>query len=171
MGIVMKNENIVEKFLKHRDFRVEYQRKLIDKYKKPLVSIRVNYPGGNKDNLITRKINQIISDELIKLLDDKIIFGNIYISLEGPISILVVNEHPIKLKKLCINIEEHHKIGRLVDVDVYDENYCGISRTNLGRGKRKCFICNDLSFICSRSKKHSEKEIKKFIENTLNNFI
>ena len=167
----MKNENIVEKFLKHRDLRVEYQRKLIDKYKKSVVSIRVNYPGSNKDNLVTRKVNQIISNELIKLLDNKIIFGNIYTSLEGPISILVVNEHPFKLKKLCIDIEENHKIGRLVDADVYDENYCGISRINFGKCKRKCFICNDLAFICSRSGKHSEEEIISFIENTLNSYI
>ena len=53
------NDNIVDEFLKHRDFRIEYQRKLIEKYKKPIICLRVNYPGINKDNSITRKINEI----------------------------------------------------------------------------------------------------------------
>lgn len=167
----MKNENIVNNFLKHRDLRVGYQKNLVDKYKKPVVCIRVNYPGAKKDNSITRKINQIISKELTKLLDDKIIFRNTYTSLEGPISLLVVNEIPVKIKQLCINIEENHQIGRLVDIDVYDENYCGISRTTLGKCKRKCYICDNLAFVCSRARKHSDEEIIRFIENTLENFI
>lgn len=167
----MDEKSIVEKFLKDRDLRVEYQRDLVHQYNKPLVCIRVNYPGVNKDNVITKKINEIISDELINILADEIIFKNKFVSLEGPISIFVVNDTSVKLKELCVNIEENHQIGRLVDIDVYDENYCGISRTHLGKDKRKCFICDDLAFICSRSRKHSEKEITNYIENTFNNYI
>lgn len=167
----MEKKSMVEELLKDRDLRVEYQRDLVYKYKMPLVCIRVNYPGINKDNEITKKINEIIHNELINILADGIIFANKYTSLEGPISIFVINDTSIKLKELCVNIEENHPIGRLVDIDVYDENYWGVSRTDLGKSKRKCFICDDLAFICSRARKHSEKEIINYIENTLNNYL
>lgn len=164
------NDNIVDKFLKHRDYRVEYQKKLIEKYNKPIICLRVNYPGANKDNSITKKINEIFLDVLVGLLKDKIIVRYSYTSLEGPISIFVVNDDSSELKNLSVNIEENHYLGRLVDIDVYDENYCVLSRTHLGTSKRKCFICNDLAFVCSRSNRHSLDKIVSFIEERVNNY-
>lgn len=165
-----QNDNIVEEFLKHRDLRVEYQKKLIEKYKKPIICLRVNYPGINKNNSTTKKINEIILNILVELLTDKIVLNNSYTSLEGPVSILVINDDPYELKKTCMNIEEKHCLGRLVDIDVYDENYFGLSRTDLGAGKRKCYLCNDLAFACARTNKHSLSEIISFIENSVNNY-
>lgn len=166
----MINDYIVDSFLKDRDSRVEYQKNLIDSYKKPVICIRVNYPGINKTNSVTRKINEVIYKNLTNVFNDEIIFENSYNSLEGPISIIVVDKNPFELKRISINIEENHCLGRLVDIDVYDVNYCGISRIDLNIGKRKCYICDDLAFICSRSRKHSEYEVISFIENCVNKF-
>lgn len=164
-------DKTVDDFLKHRDYRVEYQRSLVDIYIKTLVCVRVNYPSLNKENSTTIKINEIIRNEIINFLDDNIIFENTFISLEGPISLLVVDENPFRVKEICVDIEENHPVGRLVDIDVYDKNYKGISRIDLGMEKRKCFLCDNLAFVCSRAGKHSWKEIFNFIENTLNNYL
>lgn len=166
----MINDNIVDTFLRDRDLRVEYQKMLVNTYNKTVVCARVNYPGINKTNFVTIKINEIIYKALVDLIGNKILFENSYISLEGPISILVVDKPPFEFKKRCVNIEENHSLGRLVDIDIYGENYCGISREDLGISKRKCYICDDLAFICSRSKKHSEYEVISYIENCVNNF-
>jgi len=163
-------DDLVNTFLRDRDIRVEYQKMLVGKYKKPVVCIRVNYPGINKTNFITSKINEIIYNVVVGLISDKIILKNSYNSLEGPISILVADMNPFVLKRICVNIEENHKLGRLVDIDVYDENYYGISRLDLNLNKRKCYICDDYAFLCARSKKHLEDEVISYIENTVSDF-
>ncbi len=162
--------NIVELFLKDRDSRVDYQKMLVNKYKKPIICIRINYPGINKINDVTKKINKIIYKALVDVISDKILFENSYTSLEGPMSILVVDADSFELKKLCVSIEENHGLGRLVDIDVYDENYCVLSRADFNMKRRKCYICEDLAIICSRVKKHSEDEIISFVESCVNNF-
>ncbi|WP_326907525.1 citrate lyase holo-[acyl-carrier protein] synthase [Sedimentibacter sp. MB31-C6] len=161
------SNNFVENFLRDRDKRVEYQKKLSNKYHKSIVCIRVNFPGINKDNVTSRKINEIIYNILTGMIKDKIIYENSFVTLEGPISILVVNEKSNQLKENCLQIEEYHPLGRIVDIDVYDENYKGLSRVSFGRMPRRCYLCDELAVVCSRTKRHPETEIVSFIERSL----
>ena len=66
-----------------------------------------------------------------------------------------------------IEIEENHILGRCLDIDVYrikDNKVMGISRSDLFKSPRKCFICDLDAKICSRSQTHSIEEIKKYFE-------
>ena len=58
-----------------------------------------------------------------------------------------------------VQIEEDSDFGRLLDIDVLDKNGQKISRTAVGREQRKCFLCGETAAACSRSRKHSWKEL------------
>ena len=47
-----------EDILIGRERRIEFQEKLVEKYKMPILVIRVNYPGLNKDNHFSQGITE-----------------------------------------------------------------------------------------------------------------
>jgi holo-ACP synthase/triphosphoribosyl-dephospho-CoA synthase len=64
-------------------------------------------------------------------------------------------------------------LGRCVDIDVYtykNEKVIGISRTDLYKAPRKCFICDLDAKICSRAQTHSIEEIKNYFDEVYTNY-
>lgn len=155
----------INKFLQDREDRVLFQESLIAKYKLPMLTVRTNYPGENKRELIADNIADIISDEIEIVFDKKIIIKEIIENLEGKIYLFIIDEKAEIIKKQSISIEENHILGRCVDIDVYDTLGNGISRSIFNLGKRKCMLCDELAFVCGRTMKHSHEEIKEFITN------
>jgi holo-ACP synthase len=163
--------------LNAREDRAFLQENLITKFKLPLLVIRVNYPGINKNNPTTKYISETIYQEILKnpiFNGDKVIkIKNVekINSYEGLIFLLSINLSSIEIKKLAINIEINHPLGRLVDLDVIDLTNHTISRRELGYPQRKCFICDDLAHNCVRSRKHSLEEVLEYIENLVHQFL
>ena len=56
-------------------------------------------------------------------------------------------------------LEDSVALGRLFDIDVIQTDGMKISRTDLGFSTRKCLICNQEAFVCSRARTHSVKEL------------
>lgn len=155
----------INKFLQDREDRVFFQQNLISKYNLPLLTVRTNYPGENKRELIADNIAQIISSEIEIIFNKKIIHKDIIENLEGKIYLFIIDDNPKNIKLESISLEENHILGRCVDIDVYDIDGNGLSRSLFNLGKRKCMLCNELAFICGRTMKHSHSEIKEFITN------
>ena len=66
-----------------------------------------------------------------------------------------------------INVEEEHILGRCLDIDVYtlkNDKIIGISRSDLYKKSRKCFICDLDAKICSRAQTHTIEDIKEYFE-------
>ncbi|MGB6129747.1 MAG: citrate lyase holo-[acyl-carrier protein] synthase [Psychrilyobacter sp.] len=145
-----------------RENRAYLQEELIKKFNLPLLVIRANYPGTNKNNKITKYIIKTISKTILSNISPTNI--KIIDSFEGVVYLLSIDNFPTELKKMTVNIETIHPLGRLVDIDILDLNNHTLSRTELGYFPRKCFICCDLAHNCVRSRKHSLEEILKFIE-------
>lgn len=160
--------DIIHEFLKDREVRVKNQEMLLKNYKgKILITIRINYPGIEKSNYITDNIVDIIYNEIYTYYKNYIVYNNRYKNKEGLIYNIVMDMDIITVKKLMIQIEEKHILGRCVDIDVYeykDQGIIGISRLDLNKNPRKCFICELDAKICSRAKTHSIDNIKKFFE-------
>jgi holo-ACP synthase CitX len=151
-----------------RENRAYFQEKIIKKFNLPLLVIRANYPGMDKNNETTKYIvEKIYSAILLRISSTHIEKID---SFEGPIFLLSVDTSPLKLKKVAVDIEINHPLGRLVDLDILDLNNHTLSRTELGYPTRTCFICSDLAHNCVRSKKHSLKELLKYIENIVSDF-
>ena len=72
-----------------------------------------------------------------------------------------------------INVEEEHILGRCLDIDVYtlkNDKVIGISRSDLFKKPRRCFICDLDAKICSRAQTHTIDEIKNYFEVVYKNF-
>ncbi|HBH12024.1 MAG: putative apo-citrate lyase phosphoribosyl-dephospho-CoA transferase [Clostridiales bacterium 38_11] len=155
------------KLLDDKEERYKKQTEMIVLNKLPVISFTINKPGTEKNNEIIKnifasglkEIESVLSVNNIEIMDR-------YCSsdgLSGPIIILSINFNPNKIKEWMVDIENNHPIGRLLDIDVIDEQRGHISRINLGFEARKCLICNDYAKICSRSQRHDMGDVlKKF---------
>ncbi len=157
-------EYTAEDILICREKRVYEQEKLIEFYNKTLVSMRVNYPGVIKNNSITLGIMKFMNEFLINKFKQCIVYKNFAITAEGPILKLIINKNAEETKKITIDIERQHFLGRYVDIDVYDRDKKSLSRSIFGIKPRKCYICNEIAQNCVRARTHNMKEIKEFIE-------
>lgn len=157
-------EILIEKILASREDRVKMQEELICKFNKTVLAVRANYPGVNKENKTTIGIVGVISDEIKKIFKNKICFIKELSQGEGPVNIFVIDEDAINVKRLCVLVEETHKLGRFVDIDVYKKDGTSISRKELGYNVRRCFLCNESAHICVRQRTHKEEDIIDYIE-------
>lgn len=163
--------NKLEDILRDREKRVAFQEELQKKYNMPILTVRVNYPGVEKDNELTRKILEIIHKVLIYMFKTNIYYNLLTFSAEGPISIFVIDKNAVELKKNAVDIESKHRLGRCVDIDVYDTGGTQIGRKDIGMESRKCFICNEDAHYCVRSRKHNIDEIKNFIKTKYDEYM
>ncbi|MCM1989695.1 citrate lyase holo-[acyl-carrier protein] synthase [Oceanirhabdus seepicola] len=161
----------IQDLLDARELRVEFINELIDRYDNTVISLRVNYPGLEKDNAITRKIIEIIGVLVTNFFSGKINYSMMSYTAEGPIMFCVINEKVEKVKSFAIDIEERHTLGRCIDLDVYDTKGKSISRVSLGMKSRKCFICDKFAHECVRNRTHSYEEIAKFIADRYNDYL
>ncbi|CDI50767.1 citrate lyase holo-[acyl-carrier protein] synthase [Clostridium tetani] len=165
----MRNYTAID-ILSAREERVDFQNTLLKKYKLPLLCLRVNYPGAIKDNETSRGISNILKSEIENKFDTQIVYKYYKSTAEGPILILIIDNIAEEIKKHSIYVEENHFLGRCADIDVYNVDGTGISRTSLGYKPRKCFICENMAQNCVRSRRHSIEEVINYIEERYRKF-
>lgn len=165
------DNKIINDILEAREKRAELIEFLAKSYKKPLLAIRVNYPGINKDNETSHHIVKIAEKDMAGVLKGSIISRIKLINADGPASILIFNSDFTEIKKQCIDYEDNSILGRCLDIDVYDEKGESISRRELGLPMRKCFICGEAAHVCVRNRKHKEHEIIEFINDKLSEYL
>lgn len=157
----------VEDILKARDMRVSYQRHLIETYKSTIVSYKLNIPGSVKYNSLIKQIFDegilTFKEELEKSSID-IVYEKAWYKDSGPEYFACFNMPADFIKKITISIEENHPLGRLYDFDVLNHKGNQVSREELKAGSRKCLICNNDAFLCSRSRRHEVSELIDKIE-------
>jgi holo-ACP synthase len=81
-----------------------------------------------------------------------------------------VEEDAQTAKRMLVELEANHALGRFWDLDVIDSEGNLISRTELGYESRKCFICDGEAKACARSRKHSYEELLWHMERVFNDF-
>ena len=88
--------------------------------------------------------------------------------VEGYISL---NEDPLKIKRLMVQIEDNFELGRLFDIDVIKPDGEKVSRADIGMDGRNCMICGSEGSGCARSRKHSVEDLQQhFISRICNYF-
>lgn len=145
-----------------REERVKLKDSIIQKYHNTVIMMRVNYPGIQKDNMLTRDIMYIMYPKLKSLFKDCMLHYIMY-TAEGPVAVIAAGETAYAAKEKTVEFEENHVLGRCMDIDAYDKEGKAISRTQLGFTPRKCYICGDMAQNCVRSGRHSKEEIVRFI--------
>lgn len=164
-------DDFILKILDAREERYEKQRRLIDKFNKPLISFMLNTPGREKysDRLIV--FQKLGIKKIEDLLGEKILYSEFKEEVTGSYYMAVVDEDAKVLKKQLMDLEDR-PTGRLYDIDVFDENKKQVSRSSLGENPRRCLICKEAAKVCIREQRHSYqdlvREMNKILENEEN---
>ncbi|MDO5718901.1 MAG: citrate lyase holo-[acyl-carrier protein] synthase [Tissierellia bacterium] len=155
--------------LQLREKRAEFIKNKIKNNNQTLVCIKANYPGPDKRNLYANYTVFAIYNNLNKIFDISDISHEF--DIDGFIFIALIDESPHSVKSKTIEIENSHKLGRLVDIDVYDQNGIQISREIYNMPRRKCYICDKEAVICTKSKRHDIDILIDFYKDVVLNYL
>lgn len=158
----MMDEKFVMEILQSREDRRDKQVDLINRYKSTLISFTLNTPGAIKDNEMYRGIHKEGMASIVNILMDndiKIAYQEEINKSTGSEGYIAVDVDSLELKKLLIELEEDHPLGRIFDIDVFNKDHNQISRSNLKLNPRKCLICGQDARVCAREKNHSYEEL------------
>lgn len=144
---------------------------LTERYQVSLLVAKLNIPGAEKDHPFYRKALLECRRELVNYFifyKKKIINEELHYYRTGAELYMNLDIQSRELKIACMAIEGNHFLGRLFDIDVYSALGKAISRTEIGRHlRRKCFICEDDAYACTRARKHDVDIIVRKIKGML----
>ena len=160
------------------------QQKLLAEHSgKTLVCLTVVMPGSvkrNQQSLIVAHaaVEQMIesyelgvrNDELgvrndeLEVRSDElgVRFGGCLIErdLETGYEAYLITDLPLlEAKRIAVQIEDTHPLGRLFDIDIIDKDGVPVSRDRVGSSPRRCLVCNREARYCMRMRWHTQEEI------------
>ena len=142
--------------LSARERRAGLQAKLLQEYKKPVLSFTMNIAGPVKNtSLIERAFEYGLRRIRGRIPSESVICDLITKDFCGCEAMMTVDLDPEVLKKICVNIEEESYLGRLFDMDVIDS--CGKKLDR--KVERACIVCGKEGRECSAGRLHSVDEI------------
>jgi len=144
--------------LEAREKRAKHIEELMKEFKyKTIIILKSNVPGADKNptklKFICNLYDSLIHKEFKLKITTKAKVG----SADGNYVYYVVEEEGNIVKEKTILIEEANVLGKLVDIDVYNE--ISITRSDLKCEMRKCLICDNYSHICARNQTHTQEEL------------
>lgn len=145
-----------------RERRQFIQQNLLRQYQLPLISFTLNIAGPIKVfplavHTFLEGLSMIRTQCMawkLPILEEKQIED-----ITGYEAFLVIDSDARTVKEILCRLEERTPLGRLFDLDVLSPNGTKISRTDFHLEPRKCLLCNQDAFVCSRSRNHSVEEI------------
>lgn len=172
---MVKSDQILNDILDAREKRASLRSKFVNKEVCTL-SLSLNIAGYPKSNPLFLSFFNDILGELKPFLQA----NRIDVESENELTItdeagdffivpfLSSSNDVAKLKELTETFESTHTLGRLIDIDIFDEEGIPISS-----GKKKaCYFCGEYSAVsCMRNKRHSYKEIRTKLCDDISNYL
>jgi len=169
-----QNKENLSKILFAKEARREIRKKLAAN-QFATISISLNIAGYPKNNSITQCFfDLILEDFKIFILANRI---NITINKKfeildeaGNFYIQEVTDKTIDLIQLKLKTEEfehNHKVGRLIDIDVFDKTGFPVSSNKI----KKCLLCEKSAIVCMRENTHSYMDLRKFSSENMQFYI
>ncbi len=165
MGITL------EQLLDSRDKRAERQRELQKQFPgSALVCLTVQLPGSEKRN----RTSLLIGGAGLPALLNK--FGSVLKHVQvqdletGYEAYLMVSLPASLVKRMTVELEEKHPLGRLMDMDVIGPDG-PVSRESAGFGPRKCLLCDNEVRYCMRAHTHTQAELLCKIEQMVDGYV
>ncbi|MGL4992347.1 MAG: citrate lyase holo-[acyl-carrier protein] synthase [Sarcina sp.] len=153
----MEHDKILKGILDGKEERVKIQKNILKKHKNTLISFTLNIPGLNKKSEKFKKAFAFGTSKIEKSLNlhkVKIVYATTCENMAGYMFFCSVQADAVFIKRLMMDIESESKIGRLFDIDVFNEKEELLSRRDFSIMKRKCLICDRDAVVCSRSRAH-----------------
>lgn len=174
----------LNELLASRDSRHAMQQKLLAEHSgKTLVCLTVVMPGSVKRNhqslvVAHAAVEQLVrnyelgvrndelgvkSDELGVRNDELgIRYGGRLIERDletGYEAYLITSLPLLDAKRIAVQIEDTHPLGRLFDIDIIDKDGVPVSRDRVGSRPRRCLVCDCEARYCMRMRWHTQEEI------------
>ena len=152
-------EVTLQEMLDARDRRAEAQSRLLSELALPVISFTMNIPGPVKNSPLIRRG----FDEGLRLLDAALeeegiarrspllthaVTGNEYLC--------AVSAPAVKVKAICMRLEDESPLGRLFDMDVIAPDGNKLARTE----ERRCLVCGAVGRGCASRRLHSLEELR-----------
>lgn len=160
----------LEEMLCFREEKVRAQDELRKNHKEEtVVALGMNIPGPRKTSPIILLAFEEGEKALTRLFADKGLGVSEEVLIKEKAGYLklysVMCPDALFVKKMMVQAEETHPLGRLFDIDVYDAEGKGIGRGSVGAPVRKCLICEKDAKMCGRSRNHGVEELYGCVEN------
>ena len=174
----------LNELLVSRDSRHAMQQKLLAEHSgKTLVCLTVVMPGSVKRNqqsfiVAHAAVEQMIGSYELGIRNDElgvrndelgvrndelgVRFGGRLIErdLETGYEAYLITDLPLlEAKRIAVQIEDSHPLGRLFDIDIIDKDGVPVSRDRVGSHPRRCLVCNREARYCMRMRWHTQEEI------------
>ncbi len=150
---------MIDDILKDRENRYNTILDLIDQYQLPVVCSKINYPGSNKNTPQAIKAFEVLRKLAISRYTQHSIFTKTLSGQDGKSLLMVVALTPLEAKKTALDLETNHPLGRIFDIDVYQQDGSSIGRGAVGLKTRRCILCDEDARVCMRLEKHGLQEV------------
>lgn len=149
----------LEAILSNKERRAQKQKELLAHAPSHfLVSLSINTPSSIKLSHESLVIYEIAHERIFQLLCQEGFTCKAFypfIAPTGAEMLFTCKGDAKAFKALTCKLENEHPLGRLMDIDVFDEKGVLLSRSMLHLPKRCCLVCDEEAFLCARGQKHS----------------
>jgi holo-ACP synthase CitX len=147
-----------QEILSSRERRAERQMNMLTCDKVScVISFTLNIAGPVKLNPLIRESFAEGSLEIqgkLKQNGIKVLRKEQRVEKTGCEALFSVAYDAIGIKRMMVEIEEEHPLGRLFDIDVISKEGYPVSRAVLGFPKRRCLVCDRIAHECARAGRH-----------------
>lgn len=159
--------------LAERETRWNLRRSLAARYGQAVLSLTLNIPGENKNPDGAAEAFARLHDFLYRTVrrqagESTFIGAILRRGADGSCWISPVALDPLRLKAICVTVEEEHFLGRLADADVLDAQGQPVTRAHLGLPPRSCFLCDAPAALCRREGRHAPEQVAAYVRDLLN---
>ena len=153
----------LNELLASRDSRHAMQQKLLAEHSgKTLVCLTVVMPGSVKRNHQSLVVAHAAVEQMIRSYelgvrnDERLIERDLETGYEA---YLITPLPLLEAKRIAVQIEDTHPLGRLFDIDIIDKDGMPVSRDRVGSRPRRCLVCDREARYCMRMRWHTQEEI------------
>lgn len=128
-------------------------------------------PGQVKRSTLSLRIASAMEQALTESLGDSVKMTERRDLSTGYELFIVINIDEQHAKKIAMEIERTHSLGRLFDIDVINGNGVPVSRSDYGLMVRHCLICGNDARVCMRLRTHTVDELINHIQHLTDGYF
>ena len=164
----------LEQVLTSKEQRARLQQAWLFQSDHTVVSVTLVWPGEVKDTALTRRVMAVANQALGELFHThqwKVCRHQALHPVTGPEALWSVAAPAWMIKHVTAHLEDNHPLGRLWDIDVFCPKKGLLKRNAIQQPMRRCFICHEPAHVCSRSRRHSQAELMRVIEELTDDYF
>ncbi|SIR53345.1 holo-ACP synthase [Aeromonas sp. RU39B] len=164
----------LDQLLAAKDERARRQRSWLDGYRQPLIALSLVTPGPIKESLRYQRLleeGRQACQQMLRRHGLSVLAHATFASPAGGTALWSVNHPAFSLKRLCVDLEESHPLGRLWDFDLFCPQAGPIGRSAINMAGRGCLICSEPAHACSRSRRHPLLDVVTRVETLIDDYF